>query len=170
MPLYTKKGDRGETALADGKIAAKSDPRLHACGTVDELDADIGVILAEDCSDELREQLMILQHHLYLVKVDLSSSKDDRIKEEHVEYLEQRIDDAEARVPQLKQFILSGGTRTAALLHQARTVCRRAERWSCVHEDINPFCLQYLNRLSDLLFALARVVNLEGGVEEVRVV
>jgi cob(I)alamin adenosyltransferase len=176
MSLYTKNGDTGETQLYGGEQVSKTNPRLHAYGTVDELDAVIGVIVAEECSAQLRTQLTIIQTSLFRLKADLATPQEHvgravRIVEEDVTQLEKWIDAADAKVPPLTQFILPGGTRTAAELHLARTVCRRAERWVVAlakAERINMGCIRYLNRLSDCLFALARLVNAEEGVREVK--
>jgi cob(I)alamin adenosyltransferase len=174
MPLYTKNGDTGETMLCGGEMTSKTNPRLHAYGTVDELDAVLGVILAEGCSDDLRATLIAIQKTLYRLKADLATPEEQagravRVSEEEILQLERWIDGAEAKVPPLRQFVLPGGTKAAAHLHLARTVCRRAERWVVAlskSERINMACMRYLNRLGDLLFALARVVNREAGVEE----
>lgn len=171
--------------LYGGKRVSKTDPRVHAYGSVDELSAIIGVILAESVPQELREQLLKIQRMLYKAGADLAtpnqspstslesgSGQAKWITQEDVTEVEQWIDDAEARVPPLTHFILPGGTRTGAFLHQARTVCRRAEREGFALseiEDVNAECLKYLNRLGDFFFAAARIVNRKGGVEETTV-
>ena len=177
MPLYTKFGDKGKTLLYGGWTTSKADARVHAYGSIDELSALLGVILAEPGVDRIRSRLMSLQRALYTVGADLATplsfgGKVPRIEEKEVEELEHLIDSAEAKVPPLTQFILPGGTRVGALLHQARTVCRRAERWVVAlgeHEEINTACLRYLNRLGDFLFAAARVVNAEEKIPEITV-
>ena len=142
MPLYTKLGDTGDTMLYGGERISKDAPRIHAYGTVDELDALLGAILTEDSvTPDAREKLTEVQHALYVIKSDLAAPlKPDaseessvtgpkRVTQEQVEELERWIDEAEGKVLELLHFILPGGSRVAALLHQARTVCRRAERW-----------------------------------------
>lgn len=174
MPLYTRFGDTGDTMLYGGSTTSKTNPRIHAYGTVDELDAEIGVILAEDCPTALREKLLLIQRTLYRVKADLATPRDHlgkavRIDDTDVQELERWIDEAEAHVPKLTHFILPGGTKIAALLHRARTVCRRAERWTVALarlEPINLVTIRYLNRLGDELFALARVSNHDAGKRE----
>jgi len=175
MSLYTKSGDRGKTMLYGGKRVSKTDPRVHAYGSVDELSAIIGVILAESVPQELREQLLKIQRMLYRAGADLATPQPTqttkRVTQEDVTEVEQWIDEAETRVPPLTHFILPGGTRTGALLHQARTVCRRAERWVfglAEAERVSPECLKYLNRLGDYFFAVARKLNAQAGVEEVQ--
>ncbi|MEK7136961.1 MAG: cob(I)yrinic acid a,c-diamide adenosyltransferase [Patescibacteria group bacterium] len=184
MPLYTKLGDSGQTMLYGGEKVSKAEPRIHAYGTVDELNAFLGRMLTEEAPSELRSQLLAIQHALYVAGADLATPHRSgatgagqaplptkRITQEQVEELEHWIDAAEAKVPQLTSFILPGGTRLGAMLHEARTMCRRAERWLVAlskTEDINFACLRYLNRLGDFFFAAARVVNREGGVEEVK--
>lgn len=176
MPLYTKLGDSGETMLYDGKRVLKSDPRIHAYGTIDELSAFLGILLREEMADNLREILLSIQHTLYVAGADLATplayrGEAKRITQEQVEQMERWIDAAEARVPPVTCFILPGGTRIGALLHQARTMCRRAERWLVAlsrADEVNYACLRYLNRLGDYFFAAARVVNAEGGVEEAK--
>lgn len=175
MPLYTRSGDAGITRLYGGGRTSKSAPRIHAIGAVDELSALLGVVLAESVPEELREQLVKVQHALYMAGADLAiplRKVETRVTEDAVAEVERWIDEAEGKVPQLRHFILPGGTRVGALLHQARTVCRRAERWVFALaevEGVNGECLKYLNRLGDFLFAVARVVNRENGVEEMAV-
>jgi len=175
MPLYTRLGDSGETQLYGGEKTSKTNPRIHAYGTVDELDALLGVIRAEEgCSLELREILLSIQRTLYKLKADLATpgqyvGRAVRIVDADVEVMEKLIDVAESKVTPLRHFVLPGGTPIAANLHFARTVCRRAERWVVElahHERINFVCLRYLNRLGDYLFALARVENIEKGLPE----
>ena len=184
MPLYTKLGDSGQTMLYGGEKILKSEPRIHAYGSIDELNALLGTLLVEKLPKELHAQLTTIQHALYIAGADLATPHQSlrsgagqaplptkRITQEQVEELEQWIDAAEGRVPPLTHFILPGGTRTGSLLHQTRTVCRRAERWIVAlmkTDDINFACLRYVNRLGDFFFAAARVVNAEGGMEEIK--
>lgn len=173
MTVVTRQGDYGETQLATGERTSKTNPRVHAFGTVDELDALIGVLRTEEeCFGELKEKLLLIQKKLYVLKSDLagylSADGSKFIKESDIEELEKWISDAESKLPKLNHFIIPGGTKSGAGLHFARTVCRRAERWAVElsrQEKINMACLKYLNRLSDLLFVMARGVNL--GEEKV---
>lgn len=175
MSLYTRFGDTGDTQLYGGEKTSKRNPRIHAYGTADELDALLGVIRSDEgCPAELRTMLIAIQRTLYKLKADLATpsrriGESMFIGDEEVAILEKLIDEAESKVPPLRHFVLPGGTLTAAKLHLARTVCRRAERWVVElahHERINFCCLRYLNRLSDYLFALSRVCNHEAGVTE----
>jgi cob(I)alamin adenosyltransferase len=176
MTLYTRAGDRGQTMLYGGKRLSKAHVRLHAYGTVDELSSLLGVILAEEIPEELERQLRTIQHTLYVLGADLATPLEPptaliRVRREAVAELEQWINGAEAMVPPLTHFILPGGSRVGALLHQARTVCRRAERWVVAlqeQERVNVAVQHYLNRLSDFLFAAARVINAEEGREEIK--
>lgn len=169
MTVVTRQGDSGETQLTSGERTSKTNPRVHAFGTVDELDALIGVLRAEEgCSNEVSEKLLSIQKKLYVLKSDLArpshAGGNQNIEESDVEELEKWISDAESKLPELNHFIIPGGTKLGAKLHFARTVCRRAERWVVAlsrHEKINMGVLRYLNRLSDLLFVFARLVNCE---------
>jgi cob(I)alamin adenosyltransferase len=170
--IYTRGGDRGETSLGDGKRASKLDPRIRAFGVVDELNAQVGVALAGPLPEELRPPLERVQNELFDVGADLSVpfDADDgrlRVAQEQVDALERDCDRFNEELPELRSFVLPGGTASAAALHVARTVCRRAERDALAaaqEVDVNPLVLVYLNRLSDLLFILARSANL--GREE----
>ncbi len=174
MSIVTRTGDSGETGLVGGARISKADARMHAIGTVDELNALLGVVLAEALPEEMASPLRRVQNALFTLGADLAapdpSLKVPRITEEHVNALEDWIADREAFLPPLTAFILPGGSRPGALLHHARTVCRSAERWVvALGTDSNAQSRIYLNRLSDLLFLLARAVNRERGVEEVGV-
>jgi cob(I)alamin adenosyltransferase len=171
--IYTRGGDTGRTSLGDGTRVSKADARVDAFGTVDELNSVLGVALAEGgVPDELRPSLERIQNELFDLGADLSVPADDprerlRVSETQVEALEEVCDRVNARLEPLRSFVLPGGTRAAALLHLARTVCRRAERLVVAlaeTEPVNPAVLAYLNRLSDLLFVLARAAN--GGAVE----
>jgi cob(I)alamin adenosyltransferase len=165
--IYTRGGDRGETSLGDGSRASKLDCRIGAFGAVDELNAHIGVALAGELPDELRGPLDRVQNELFDVGADLSvpyGVGDGRLRvaQEQVDALERDCDRFNAELPELHSFVLPGGSLAAARLHVARTVCRRAERDALLaaHElELNPLVLVYLNRLSDLLFILARTAN-----------
>jgi cob(I)alamin adenosyltransferase len=171
--IYTRGGDKGETSLGDGSRASKLDCRIGAFGTVDELNAQIGVALAGDLDADARAVLERAQNELFDVGADLSvpyGVGDGRLRvtQEQIDALEQDCDAFNADLPELKSFVLPGGTEAAARLHVARTVCRRAERDTLAageEVELNPLVLVYLNRLSDLLFILARAAN--AGREEI---
>jgi cob(I)alamin adenosyltransferase len=171
--IYTRGGDKGETSLGDGSRASKLDCRIGAFGTVDELNAAIGVALAGELDDNTRPVLERVQNELFDVGADLSvpyGVGDGRLRvtQEQIDALEQDCDAFNATLPELKSFVLQGGTEAAARLHVARTVCRRAERDTLLaakEVDLHPLVLVYLNRLSDLLFILARAAN--AGREEI---
>jgi cob(I)alamin adenosyltransferase len=164
--IYTGGGDRGETSLGDGSRVPKLDCRIAAFGAVDELNSHVGVALAADAPDELRDVLARVQNELFDLGADLSVpfgvADRLRISEEHIERLEQDCDRFNTDLAELKSFVLPGGTEVAARLHVARAVCRRAEREALAAAeelDISRLALVYLNRLSDLLFILARAAN-----------
>ena len=174
--LYTRKGDEGTTGLGGGQRVPKDSLRVRAYGAVDELNAFIGVALAHGVSRRLAEMLLPIQNELFHLGADLSFVEEDKarrkipqIEARHVERLEQRIDELNAVVGPLENFILPGGAVASANLHVARTVCRRAEREVIAlagAEPVGPFVVAYLNRLSDLLFAMARYENRQQGVLE----
>ncbi|MFQ5770840.1 MAG: cob(I)yrinic acid a,c-diamide adenosyltransferase [bacterium] len=175
--VYTRKGDQGETRLGGGQKVPKDSPRIEAYGTVDELNSVIGIALAFEPVDRVREALTQIQHELFTLGGDLSVLEKDKQKWEmpviepaHVEALEKLMDDLNKELKPLEEFILPGGTKAAAFLHQARCVCRRAERLVVQlskDEKIGQNVLKYLNRLSDALFVLARYENFKKGVEDV---
>ena len=171
--IYTGGGDAGETSLGDGSRVSKLDARIAAYGTVDELDAAIGLALAADGPDALREVLLRVQNELFDLGADLSVPMERearlRIVQGQVDALERDCDRFNAELPELVSFVLPGGSETAARLHVARTVCRRAEREALAASRtyaVNPVALVYLNRLSDLLFILARAANAADSREE----
>jgi cob(I)alamin adenosyltransferase len=172
--IYTRGGDRGETSLGDGSRVPKLDCRIGAFGTVDELNAALGVVLAEpDLPEPLRGPLERVQNDLFDVGADLSVpfgiADRLRVEDAHVERLERLCDDFNADLPMLKSFVLPGGRPAAARLHVARTTCRRAERDALTANDehgINPLVLTYLNRLSDFLFIAARWANKDSPADE----
>ena len=171
--IYTRGGDGGETSLGDGSRVSKLDCRIGAFGTVDELNSALGVVLAGDVPAGLREPLTRIQNELFDVGADLSVpwGVTDRLRVEQgmIDWLEGLCDDFNAELPELRSFVLPGGTEAAARLHVARTVCRRAERDVLVASEeleLNPLVLVYLNRLSDLLFILARSANAGAGADE----
>jgi len=171
--IYTRGGDAGETSLGDGSRVSKLDPRIAACGTVDELNALVGLVIAGDCPDPIRGLLLRVQNELFDLGADLSVPLEHegrlRVTQGQVDDLERDCDRFNADLPELRSFVLPGGTEAAARLHVARTVCRRAEREALVAADahgVDPLALVYLNRLSDLLFILARSANAAAGHEE----
>jgi len=162
--IYTRGGDRGETSLGDGSRVSKLDPRVAAMGDVDELNSSIGWVLAAAPSDLLRR----IQNELFDLGADVSvpfAEGDGRLRVEQglVDRLEADVDAANAGLEPLKSFVLPGGSEAAARLYVARAVCRRAERSLLEVADLNPLASVYVNRLSDLLFVLARAAN--GGDE-----
>jgi cob(I)alamin adenosyltransferase len=165
--IYTRGGDRGETSLGDGSRVSKLDPHIRAYGAVDELNALVGVTLAAiDLPGPMRAVLERVQNELFDVGADLSVPVGVegrlRIEQSQVDGLEQACDEWNAGLPELKSFVLPGGTEAAARLHVARTVCRRVEREALAAAqdvELTPLALVYLNRLSDLLFILARAAN-----------
>lgn len=175
MKIYTKTGDTGETGLFGGPRVSKDAPRIEAYGTVDELNATLGVVRAEPLADEIDEVLARIQNELFDLGAELATpnpAEHDmvRIGAEQIAWQEAAIDRFEAQLPGLKSFILPGGTRPAALLHLARCVCRRAERRLVTlaeHEAIRPELIIYTNRLSDLLFVLSRAANQAAHVADV---
>jgi cob(I)alamin adenosyltransferase len=175
--IYTRSGDSGQTSLADGTRCSKLDLRIIAGGAVDELNAHIGIIVSQHPDTHCQSILLSVQQQLFDLGADLSArwQKDDpddripRVHSTHVQWLESVIDDTTAELQPLTSFVLPGGTTTAAGLHVARTVCRRAERETLnaqQQHSINPQISIYLNRLSDLLFVLARSEN-DGGTADV---
>jgi len=159
MKIYTKTGDNGTTALFGGRRLPKSDPQVVAYGSVDELTSFIGLLLAKITSESDKKFLTDIQKDLYIIMSSLSgASIHSSVLKEKVIQLEKKIDEIELKLPKLIRFILPQGSETTALSHIARTVCRRAER-EVVKVKSLPLILQYLNRLSDFLFVLARSYN-----------
>ena len=168
--IYTRGGDAGETSLGDGSRASKLDPRIRAYGVVDELNSQLGVALAGDLPGELRAPLERVQNQLFDVGADLSVPFDAadgklRTTQAMIDGLESLCDEHNAALPELKSFVLPGGTEAAARLHVARTVARRAEL-AALEADVNPLARVFLNRVSDLLFILARRANALAGRDE----
>ncbi len=177
MPIYTRTGDQGETSIVGGRVS-KADVQVEAYGTVDEANSLIGLAITflPASEQELKGELEKIQHELFDCGSDLSKKagvkrkNPYKVQEEMVRYLEARIDAYMEEAPELERFILPGGTKAAAFLHQARTVVRRAERHVVAlyaREQGNPVVQTYLNRLSDYLFALARVLNFRQGYADV---
>jgi len=173
MKIYTGRGDEGMTDLRDMSRVSKTSPRIEAYGTVDEVNSLVGMVRPSGY-DDIDEKLEAIQNHLHIIQADFASpDKDDpdtpHIEEHHVQKLEDWMDAFDDELEPLQSFILPGGSDGGAKLHHARSVCRRAERRSvtlAVDEPVNDASVAYLNRLSDALFVLARVVNKREGVPE----
>ena len=167
--IYTRAGDAGETSLGDGSRVSKLDGRIAAFGTVDELNSLLGVVLAGEVFREIREVLERVQNELFDVGADISVpfgiADRLRVTQAQIDALERDCDRFNADLPELRSFVLPGGSELAARLHVARATCRRAERDvldAAERVEINPVAIVYLNRLSDLLFILARSANASG--------
>src|SRR5262245_57637884 len=176
MRIYTKTGDSGETGLFDGTRVSKADPRVEAYGDVDELNAWLGVVRAQKVDDQIDSLLATIQATLFALGAELADPRNRiaarvtkaALTDAHVVELEKSIDALEAGLRPLRRFILAGGTPAGAMLHLARTVCRRAERRIVAlgADAVEPLVVTYINRLSDLLFVMARAVNARAGVAE----
>ena len=174
--IYTRTGDDGTTALGTTRRVSKDHPRIVAYGTVDELNALIGLALVQGLDDRLVEALSVIQNQLFHLGSILAFPPDEdrqvevpRIEARHVEFLESLIDELNEELEPLKNFVLPGGAESAATLHVARTVCRRAERTLVTlskEEVVEPDSLKYVNRLSDALFVMARYENKQKGAKE----
>jgi len=174
MRIYTKTGDDGNTGVQGGLRISKSDPRIAAYGAVDEANALLGVVLAGDVGSDVRRVLDRVQNDLFVVGSDLSNPNlcdlRNRVMPEMVDDLESDIDRFESELPSLTSFVIPGGSAPATRLHHARTIVRRAEVVTVGLSDtaeINLQCMIYLNRLSDLLFVLARLLNRRNGYDDV---
>jgi len=168
--IYTRTGDDGTTGLGDGSRTPKDSQRVEAYGTIDELNSAIGVLLATCVDESMAELLTDLQHRLFDLGGELCIPGSVAITAEHVNELETLLDKYNESLPPLKDFILPGGTPAGAACHMARAICRRAERRLCTlaeAEDISADAVHFVNRLSDLLFVLARVINTTGGDNEI---
>ncbi len=176
MKIYTKTGDKGETSLFGGQRVWKDDLRIESYGTVDELNSLIGLALTETVYEEIQEVLKRIQNKLFTVGADLATPEDKkihikRVDQSFIDESEKDIDYFSSKVPELREFVLPGGTKAAALLHVCRTVCRRAERNIIALNKsvaINDNILVYLNRLSDLFFVLARFDNYVNGTPDIK--
>jgi cob(I)alamin adenosyltransferase len=177
VPIYTGGGDRGETGLFGGGRVPKDDPRVEAYGAVDELNAVLGSARAAGLPEDLDALLARIQAELFVLGADLATPPDStargdrvvRLAEGAARSLEPEIDRLDARLPPLKTFLLPGGSPGGAALHHARTVCRRAERRLVTlarQADVSPTAIPYMNRLSDLLFVMARSANARAGCPE----
>ncbi|MDO8554494.1 MAG: cob(I)yrinic acid a,c-diamide adenosyltransferase [Candidatus Micrarchaeota archaeon] len=174
MPIYTKFGDKGNTALLGGKVVQKDDVQVAAYGEVDELNAMLGIVISFNSDiKEINEELKKVQKDLFIIGAKLAASnsevKTPALKLTRVEEMEKTIDKMEEQLIPLRNFILPGGTKLAALLHHTRTVCRRAERAIVAFSNknkVNLEVIKYINRLSDMLFVMARLANRKKRVEE----
>lgn len=173
--IYTKSGDKGTTGLGDGSRVSKYDLRIESYGTVDELSSVLGLLLADAGEESIHQLIQEIQNDLFDVGADLCVPIQEnpkhpplRVTEKYTQALEQAIDELNESIPPLKTFVLPGGTKAAAWLHLARTVCRRAERLCCAllerdPDQTNAEVIKYLNRLSDLFFVMSRKVNDDGA-------
>jgi len=169
--ITTRTGDAGETGLGDGARVAKDSARVQALGEVDELNSALGLVLAEELPDTVREALLEAQHDLFDLGGELSIPGHRLVGEAQVARLEERLEEWNRELAPLREFILPGGTRAAAAAHLARTVCRRAERAVVAlagTEAVGPAAIRYLNRLSDLLFVAGRLLNRQAGRGDVQ--
>ena len=168
--IYTRTGDAGTTGLGDGTRVAKDSLRVNAMGDVDELNSVIGMLLCEPINEKIQTCLTRIQHDLFDMGGEICMPGYAMIKAARVTALEVQLDDWNETLTPLKEFILPGGSRAASVCHLARTVCRRAERQMTTlnnHEKITEISLQYINRLSDLLFVLCRILNKDAGLADV---
>lgn len=178
MSIVTKTGDKGETGLFGGMRVSKASIRIEAVGAVDELNAVLGMMLAEELSGDMHPRILRTQHLLFRLGADLATPIENnkaqvpRVRAEDAAEVEERIRELESILQPMQSFILPGGTKIASLLHLARTVCRRAERRVVAlskEETVDPACVVYLNRLSDWLFLAARKANFDSNREDTKV-
>jgi cob(I)alamin adenosyltransferase len=174
VKIYTKTGDEGKTSLFDNSRVWKSDERISSYGTIDELNSILGIAISLDLDSEIKEILVKIQNDLFIVGSDLAnpdmSNTKIRTTEDMVEFLEDKIDTLEVELPDLVSFILPGGTLSSSILHLSRTVSRRSETHVVAlsqKEEINKISCVYLNRLSDLLFILARIINKRKDIADI---
>jgi cob(I)alamin adenosyltransferase len=168
--IYTRTGDDGTTGLGDGSRVNKDSLRVEAMGDVDELNAVIGILLTEPLSESIAAVLTRVQHDLFDLGGEICIPGFEMVKAERIQALEQTLDQLNEQLQPLQEFILPGGSRAAAYCHLARTVCRRAERQLTRlsrEQAVTPVSLQYLNRLSDLLFVMCRILNKDAGKADV---
>ena len=164
--IYTRTGDSGQTGLGDGSRIAKTASRVEAMGNADELNSVLGILIDEPLPEEISDCLVNVQHTLFDIGGELSIPGHTLVKPGKVDYLEHTLDQLNKDLPPLKEFILPGGARSAAVCHLARSVCRRLERSLFAVDDqqsVSTVAQQYVNRLSDLLFVIARTLNQEAG-------
>lgn len=168
--IVTRSGDDGSTALADGSRKSKNDIRIHCLGEVDELNVYIGLLINSITLTDIEDTLRTIQHDLFDLGAELCQPGKLLLNEEYVQFIDQQIEKLNEHLPALKEFILPGGSMLISSIHLARTVCRRVERnLEALHqkEGINPISLSFINRLSDLLFILARFMAKQAGHSEV---
>jgi cob(I)alamin adenosyltransferase len=168
--IYTRKGDNGSTRLGEGTRVKKDNPRVECYGNVDELNSLVGLFRSLNVPEGIDRILSEIQHDLFDLGGELCIPGHQMIREERIQFIENEIDSLNKDLAPLKEFVLPGGTQAAAIGHVARTVCRRAERSLVTlsqSEDVTDLALSYLNRLSDLLFVMARSVNKEAGQPDV---
>ena len=168
--IYTRTGDRGETGLGDGSRVSKDDPRVKSYGDVDELNSILGILLSYELPSGIGRELLSIQHDLFDLGGELSIPGHSVLKNERVLALEEALDHLNGDLKPLEEFILPGGTRAATVCHSARAVCRRAERSLVTlrrSQTVSDVSLSYLNRLSDLLFVMARSINNAAGQADV---
>jgi len=169
--IYTRTGDDGTTGLGDGTRFAKDDPRVEAFGAIDELNSFLGLLRAQELPPSIQAMLTTVQHELFDLGGELCVPDRAVLQDAQVARLEKSLDELNAPLAPLKEFVLPGGTNVAALAHVARAVCRRAERRLATlarQRSVNPVSVRYLNRLSDLLFVLARSLNAQSGLPDVQ--
>ena len=175
MKIYTKKGDTGETSLIGGVRVKKSNVRIHAYGTVDELNSVVGLVRDSSTNAAIIDQILEIQDRLFVIGSQLASAPGSKMKlpyisPEDIANLERYIDAMNEELPELKSFILPGGDLAVSYCHLARTVCRRAERWVIEvdeSEKVDPIIIEYLNRLSDYFFMLSRKISLDNNANEI---
>lgn len=175
MKIYTKKGDTGETSLIGGVRVKKSNVRIHAYGTVDELNSVVGLVRDSITNKETIDQLLEIQDRLFVIGSQLASAPDSKMKlpaisSSDIQNLETYIDKMNDDLPELTSFILPGGDLSVSYSHLARTVCRRAERWVIEVDEVekvDPVIIEYLNRLSDYFFMLGRKISLDNNANEI---
>ena len=168
--IYTRTGDDGTTGLGDGSRTDKDSLRIEVIGNIDELNSILGLLIASNVSEDIAGYLLNIQHRLFDIGAELSKPGHSTTSQEHINRLEELLDNYNAELEPLDEFILPGGNIAGSICHLARTICRRAER-SIVrfsrNEFVNPHTLAYINRLSDLLFVYARVITQHKGGKEV---
>ena len=174
MKIYTKTGDDGTTGLQNGSRISKSNPRILAYGAVDEINSYLGIILSEQIDEDIKKIFTKIQNDLFVVGSDLSnptlSDSKNRVTDKMIKFLEEKIDFFEKELPPLTNFILPGGSLLASWVHISRAITRRAETYVIAlseKEKINNFCAVYLNRLSDLLFVVARIINKRNEINDI---
>lgn len=168
--IYTRTGDQGKTGLADGSRVDKFNPRIESLGSIDELNSIIGILLTEKLPEDIKSTLKKIQHDLFDIGGELSIPEYMKITNTKIDFLEKILDSMNKELPALKEFILPGGSKASSYCHLARTVCRRAERnlFNLAQTDkVNKASLKYINRLSDMLFVLARFLNKTSQLNDV---